>query len=75
MAVNAVSTWVGALSLDEFATFDQYGVEETNPVFPYMIKFTPNTALSTLAYDNSDLTVFEYLQRIPEGTVLYTVQA
>ena len=49
MAIKAVSTWVSASGHSEFARFDKYGIEETDPVFPYMVKYTPNTALSTLA--------------------------
>ena len=54
MAIAAVSTWVGAVGHNEFATYDQFGFEETNPVFPYMLKYTPNTELSTLASEYPD---------------------
>ena len=73
MAVNAVSTWVGAVGHNEFATFDQDGSEEIDPVFPYMLKYTPNATLSALAEENPELTVYEYMQTIPKGTLLYTV--
>lgn len=44
-AISEVSDWSGTVGLSEFASFDQDGIEITDPVFPYHLKYTPNPAL------------------------------
>ena len=56
------------------ALYTQEGDEVSSPVFPYSLRYEPNSELS---YDDTEYssTVFEQLGRIEPGSVLYRVYA
>jgi len=56
------------------AAYKEDGSKVASPVFPYSLRFEPN---SDLSYDGSnyDKTVFEQLGEIQSGTTIYSVYA
>ena len=56
------------------AAYRENGSKVASPVFPYSLRFEPN---SDLSYDGSnyDKTVFEQLSEIKAGTTIYSVYA
>ena len=69
-----ITRFVSSQGNSEFASIQQDGTVESDPVFPFNVRFHP-TGEFTMPADNYDEDMATQMLKIPVGTVLYEVWA
>lgn len=70
---KTATKWIQTVGLSEMASFTQGGVKE-EPVFPFSLRFEPSGDWE-FPEKTYDVTFFDYLQTIPEGSLLFNIYA
>jgi len=70
------SAFPGSLGLSEFASYTESGQTVTSPVFPWILLFQPNPALTAKMSSNTNLDVTHVLTSMANGNeILYKIWA
>ena len=73
LAIKPTTIYTISVGHSDFASFDQDGTKVLDPVFPYNLRYEPNSELALPdAYAGP---IFDLLKQIPEGSTLYKVFA
>lgn len=65
--------WITEVGLSDMARYDQFGVETSNPVFPFAVRFEPTGNINYPDAYHGNFT--DDLKSIPTGSLLYKVYA